>query len=123
MKVKKECSLQTEANNRARRGAVVARQAHNLEVSGSNPLAATSSDPPSGHGRFLSTHPCSNVNLETPTRTRTPSLSHSRSPSGAPRAEVSLAPYVWMLCGSFSFAIMGTCAHALGKAGCDWRYI
>jgi drug/metabolite transporter (DMT)-like permease len=28
-----------------------------------------------------------------------------------------------MLCGSFSFAIMGACAHALGKAGCDWRYI
>src|SRR5947208_9608281 len=28
-------------SHRARRGAVVARQAHNLEVSGSNPLAAT----------------------------------------------------------------------------------
>jgi drug/metabolite transporter (DMT)-like permease len=31
-------------------------------------------------------------------------------------------PYLWMLCGSLSFALMGTLAHALGPR-CDWQVI
>jgi drug/metabolite transporter (DMT)-like permease len=31
-------------------------------------------------------------------------------------------PYLWMLCGSLAFAIMGTLTHVLGTA-CDWRVI
>lgn len=34
----------------------------------------------------------------------------------------SLQPYLWMLCGSLSFALMGACAHALGSH-CDWPLI
>jgi drug/metabolite transporter (DMT)-like permease len=34
----------------------------------------------------------------------------------------SPAPYLWMLCGSFSFAWMGALAHVLGPS-CDWRVI
>jgi drug/metabolite transporter (DMT)-like permease len=34
----------------------------------------------------------------------------------------SLLPYIWMLCGSLSFAIMGTLAHALHD-WCDWRIV
>lgn len=33
-----------------------------------------------------------------------------------------LSPYLWMLCGSFSFAWMGTAAYAL-RLTCDWRVI
>jgi drug/metabolite transporter (DMT)-like permease len=32
----------------------------------------------------------------------------------------SLLPYVWMLCGSLAFALMGTLVHALGER-CDWQ--
>jgi drug/metabolite transporter (DMT)-like permease len=31
-------------------------------------------------------------------------------------------PYLWMLCGSLAFALMGTLAHALGPR-CDWQVI
>ncbi len=34
----------------------------------------------------------------------------------------SLSPYLWMLSGSFSFAIMGVIAHSLGET-CDWQVI
>jgi drug/metabolite transporter (DMT)-like permease len=33
-----------------------------------------------------------------------------------------LLPYLWMLCGSGAFALMGTCAHALGDR-CGWQVI
>src|SRR5262249_18340238 len=38
-----------DGSHQARRGAVAARQAHNLEVSGSNPLAATKAARGSAH--------------------------------------------------------------------------
>ena len=33
-----------------------------------------------------------------------------------------VSPYLWMVCGSFAFAVMGTLAHAL-RTDCDWRII
>jgi drug/metabolite transporter (DMT)-like permease len=36
------------------------------------------------------------------------------------RRPPALAPYLWMLCGSFSFAWMGTVAYGL-RSDCDWR--
>jgi drug/metabolite transporter (DMT)-like permease len=33
----------------------------------------------------------------------------------------SFLPYVWMLLGSFSFAVMATLSHDLGGGVCDWR--
>lgn len=35
----------------------------------------------------------------------------------------SIAPYVWMLTGCFSFAWMSEFAHQLGKIECDWRIV
>jgi drug/metabolite transporter (DMT)-like permease len=37
-------------------------------------------------------------------------------------AAPSSLPYVWMLCGSLAFTLMGTCAHALHET-CDWQVI
>ena len=34
----------------------------------------------------------------------------------------NVLPYVWMLCGSFSFAVMSTLAHALGEE-LDWQVV
>ena len=33
-----------------------------------------------------------------------------------------VAPFLWMLCGSFAFAVMGILAHAAGKH-CDWQLV
>jgi drug/metabolite transporter (DMT)-like permease len=43
----------------------------------------------------------------------------SKTPAGCNRP---IAPYLWMLCGCFSFAWMGELAHAL-KDACDWRVV
>src|SRR5581483_4905027 len=34
----------------------------------------------------------------------------------------TILPYLWMVCGSFSFAVMATLSHELGEA-LDWRII
>lgn len=39
-----------------------------------------------------------------------------------PATVPSRSPYLWMLCGSVSFAFMGTLAHGLGST-CDWQVI
>jgi drug/metabolite transporter (DMT)-like permease len=40
----------------------------------------------------------------------------------SPVPGVGVAPYFWMLAGSFSFALMGTLVHLLGQT-CDWQVI
>jgi drug/metabolite transporter (DMT)-like permease len=42
--------------------------------------------------------------------------------SGGANGERSVSPYLWMVCGSLAFAVMGTLAHAL-RLHCDWRVI
>ena len=42
--------------------------------------------------------------------------------SGGAGGGRSAAPYLWMLCGSLAFAVMGTLAHGL-RQQCDWRVI
>jgi drug/metabolite transporter (DMT)-like permease len=37
-------------------------------------------------------------------------------------APLQILPYVWMLAGAFSFALMAVCAHGL-KERCDWQVI
>jgi drug/metabolite transporter (DMT)-like permease len=46
------------------------------------------------------------------------------TPAGEVRAvgRPSRAPYLWMLCGSVAFAVMGSLAHGL-SAECDWQVI
>ncbi len=46
-------------------------------------------------------------------------MGNDASPTGEKRG---LSPYLWMVCGSFAFAVMGTLAHAL-RLHCDWRLI
>ena len=47
----KAATVEYDVINRSRRGAVVARQAHNLEVVGSNPAAATDRFPAASRGQ------------------------------------------------------------------------
>lgn len=42
--------------------------------------------------------------------------------SNQPVRHAAIAPYLWMLCGSFSFAWMGTTAYGL-RSECDWRIV
>jgi drug/metabolite transporter (DMT)-like permease len=40
-----------------------------------------------------------------------------------PPTDTSVRPYLWMLLGSFTFAIMGTLAHDVTVLGCDWQLV
>src|SRR5262249_18728861 len=57
-----------------------------------------------------------------PTATERPSLTPATGPDNRPVGETSLRPYLWMLCGSASFAVMGTMARAVSET-CDWQVI
>jgi drug/metabolite transporter (DMT)-like permease len=57
-------------------------------------------------------------------RKRTSARDEPESDKGGSRrvAVPSRAPYLWMLCGSVAFALMGTLAHGVA-ADCDWQVV
>src|SRR5262249_12352359 len=46
----------------------------------------------------------------------------SAAPQGSTVRNESALPYIWMLCGSLPFSVMGALGHALGHAG-DWQVV